>query len=102
MTRASALLLAFVIGLRAHGATLDDELRAAQQLAWQKRFVEAERAYRRILARTPKARAAVLGLGQVLLWEERYADAARVYRGVLRNTPNDVEARDELAKVLLE
>jgi hypothetical protein len=97
MTRASALLLAFVIALRAQGATLDDELRAAQQLAWQKRFVEAERAYRRILAHTPRARAAVLGLGQVLLWEERYAEAARVYRDVLRNTPNDVEARKGLA-----
>jgi hypothetical protein len=39
----------------------DDELLAAEQLAWQKRFVEAERQYRNILMREPKSRAAALG-----------------------------------------
>jgi hypothetical protein len=92
-----AFFMALVIAPALRGATLDEELRAAQQLAWQKRFVDAERAYQRILIRTPRARAAVLGLAQVLLWEERYVDAERIYRGLLRDTPSDIDARKGLA-----
>lgn len=90
-------MCAFLAAFAAYGATLDDDLRAAQALAWQKRFAESERLYRRILDRVPGSRAAALGLGQVLLWEQRYAAAARVYRGVLRTAPDDVDARKGLA-----
>jgi tetratricopeptide (TPR) repeat protein len=86
-------LLSVLIAASVHAASLDDQLRTAQQLAWQKRFSEAERIYREVLARAPKSRAAALGLGQVLLWEQRYADAADVYRRLLP----DAEARKGLA-----
>ena len=91
------LLPAFAIAFAAHASSLDDELHAAQQLAWQKRFAEAESAYRRILDRAPTSSAAARGLGQVLLWEGRNRDAAEIYRRLLRETPNDVDARAGLA-----
>ncbi len=78
-------------------ARTDDELRAAQRLAWEKQFPEAERRYREILRREPRLRAAALGLGQVLLWEQRYGDAAAVYRDILEDASHDVDARKGLA-----
>jgi len=87
----------FAVTLSASAARIDDDLRNAERLAWQKRFVEAERQYRNVLKREPKSRAAALGLGQVLLWEQRYTDAGAVYRGILRNAPNDTDARKGLA-----
>ncbi len=94
---AVVLLLLCAVTSAARAATLDDDLRAAQQLAWQKRFAEAEALYRRVVERSPESRAAVLGLAQVLLWEERYRDAAELYRRLLRNTPADADARKGLA-----
>jgi tetratricopeptide (TPR) repeat protein len=95
--RSVAVFLSLAVALTASAARIDDELRAAERLAWQKRFAEAERQYRDVLRRDPKSRAAALGLGQVLLWEKRYADAAAVYRGILRDAPRDVDARKGLA-----
>jgi tetratricopeptide (TPR) repeat protein len=91
------LLPAFAITFAAHASSLDDELHAAQQLAWQKHFAEAESAYRRILQRAPTSTAAARGLGEVLLWEGRNRDAAEIYRRLLRETPGDVDARSGLA-----
>lgn len=85
--------LALLIAIGARAATTDQELRTAQQLAFQKRFAEAERLYRDILAHEPRSRGAALGLGQVLLWEKQYAEAADVYRRLLPDT----EARKGLA-----
>jgi len=87
----------FAMTLSASATQTDDDLRIAERLAWQKRFVDAERQYRQILTREPKSRAAALGLGQVLLWERRYGDAALVYRGILRELPKDIDARNGLA-----
>jgi tetratricopeptide (TPR) repeat protein len=92
-----ALLLGCLLAFDAQAATIDDELRRAQDLAWHKRFAEAEALYRRIVDRNPKSPAAALGLGQVLLWEQRYGEAADVYRKLLRNAPDDVDASKGLA-----
>jgi tetratricopeptide (TPR) repeat protein len=97
MKRRIALLLGCLLALHAQAATIDDELRRAQDLAWHKRFAEAEGLYRRIIDRNPESRAAALGLGQVLLWEQRYREAASVYRRLLRSAPDDVDARRGLA-----
>lgn len=83
--------------LSAGAARAADELSAAERLAWQKRFGEAEQQYRDILRREPASRAAALGLGQVLMWEQRYTDAASVYRSILSRAPQDVDARKGLA-----
>jgi tetratricopeptide (TPR) repeat protein len=97
MNHLARILLAILFlatGLGAQTARIDDDqIRAAERLAWQKRFVDSERQYREILKHAPRSRAAALGLGQVLLWEQRYDDAAAVYRGILRHAPNDVDAR---------
>lgn len=94
----SAALAAFLaIAVVAQAARIDDDLRSAERLAWQKRFAEAEQQYREVLRREPKSRAAALGLGQVLLWEQRYDDAAAIYGALLRDAPNDVDARKGLA-----
>jgi hypothetical protein len=97
MRRHTALLLTVLPLVAVQAATVEDELRSAQQLAWQKRFAEAEALYRRIVARNPRSRAAALGLGQVLLWEQRYRDAAALYRTLLHDLPNDIDARKGLA-----
>ena len=97
MKNGSAALLAFLLAFAAQAATVDEELRVAQQLAWRKRFADAEAIYRRIVVQNPKSRAAVLGLAQVLLWEKRYSEAAMVYRRLLRDMPNDADARKGLA-----
>ncbi len=97
IARRIAIVVVFAMTSFARAAQTDDDLRVAERLAWQKRFVEAERQYREILTRDPKSRAAALGLGQVLLWEQRYADAAYVYREILRDWPNDIDARNGLA-----
>src|SRR4051812_15721130 len=88
-------MLAIAAGAQA--ARIDDDLRDAERLAWQKRFAEAEQQYRDVLRRAPQSRTAALGLGQVLLWERRYDAAAAVYRRLLRDSPNDVDARKGLA-----
>jgi tetratricopeptide (TPR) repeat protein len=92
-----SVVLILAIAGGAQAARIDDDLRSAERLAWQKRFAEAERQYREVLRRDPKSRAAALGLGQVLLWEQRYDVAAAVYRGLLRDAPDDVDARKGLA-----
>jgi len=97
LLRSFSVVLVLATSLTANAAQIDDDLRAAERLAWQKRFSEAERQYRAILRREPRSRAAALGLGQVLLWEHRYDDAAAIYRGILRDAPNDVDARKGLA-----
>lgn len=99
LTNRLALLtvLLLLISFSANAARIGDDLRAAEWLAWQKRFAEAEQTYRGILDREPRSRAAALGLGQVLLWEQRFDDAAAVYRGILRDAPNDGDARTGLA-----
>src|ERR1043166_5549542 len=97
MSRVLCILFVLAIAVGAQAARIDDELRSAERLAWQKRFAEAERQYREGLRRDPKSRAAALGLGQVLLWEQRYGDAAAVYRGLLRDAPNDADARKGVA-----
>jgi tetratricopeptide (TPR) repeat protein len=96
---ARSIVIFVVLGVTAaaRAAGTDDDLRIAERLAWQKRFVEAERQYRGILVREPKSRAAALGLGRVLLWELRYTDAVLVYRGILRDSPQDIDARNGLA-----
>lgn len=96
-TRSAALAALLAIAVGAQAARIDDDLRSAERLAWQKRFAEAEQQYRQVLRREPKSRAAALGLGQVLLWEQRYDDAAAVYRSILRDAPNDVDARKGMA-----
>jgi len=94
-TATFAFVVALTVPLTAQ--PIADQLRAAQQLAWQKRFQEAERAYRDILMRNPHSRAAAVGLGQVLLWEQRFDEAAAVYRQLLRSNANDGDARKGLA-----
>ncbi|HKO56060.1 MAG TPA: tetratricopeptide repeat protein [Thermoanaerobaculia bacterium] len=95
--RAIPLTALLCVAIVARGAQIDDELRAAQRLAWQKEFAAAEAKYRQVLRREPRSRDAALGLGQVLLWEQRYADAADVYGELVQRNASDVDARKGLA-----
>jgi tetratricopeptide (TPR) repeat protein len=97
LVRSLAVIAVFAMPSAVFATRTEDALRAAERLAWEKRFTEAERRYRDILRREPRSRAAELGLGQVLLWEQRYADAAAVYARRLRDAPDDVDARKGLA-----
>ena len=102
-----------------------DDLRTANELAWAKRFAEAEAMYRR-LPPSPQAR---LGLARVVMWQGRYAEAivlfeqlegvdaldgkatvqywsgdlrgaARSFRRVLELDPNRQTARQSLNEIL--
>ena len=108
------------------GAAADDLVRA-QELAWGKRFAEAEELYRRILESAPSDDAR-LGLARVVMWQGRYAEAialfsrlkgvdalegrataeywsgdyrsaARHFRSVLERDPNRDFARTSLAEI---
>lgn len=75
MTRAALLFLAMFLAV----AALADDLRTAQQLAWDKRFAESEAMYRRLLASDPHSNAAKLGLARVVMWQGRYAEAIALF-----------------------
>jgi Tetratricopeptide repeat len=57
-----------------------DDLRRAEQLAWDKQFAASEALYREILASEPRSREARLGLARVVMWQGRYAEAIRLFR----------------------
>jgi tetratricopeptide (TPR) repeat protein len=97
LARNLAVLAVFAMPAAVYATRTEDALRAAERLAWEKRFADAEQQYRDILRREPRSRAAELGLGQVLLWEQRYADAAMVYARRLHDAPDDVDARKGVA-----
>ena len=67
-----AVTVALLLSI-AEGATADD-LRRADELAWAKRFAEAEAIYRRI-----PSEAAKLGLARVVMWQGRYAEAIALF-----------------------
>ncbi|HYK02082.1 MAG TPA: tetratricopeptide repeat protein [Thermoanaerobaculia bacterium] len=73
------LLVTILLTVAAFGAD-QRELQAAQQLAWDKRFSEAEAMYRRILVDDPRSNEAKLGLARVVMWQGRYAEAIAMFR----------------------
>jgi tetratricopeptide (TPR) repeat protein len=52
-----------------------DDLQRAQELAWAKRFAEAEAVYRRM----PASPAQKLGLARVVMWQGRYGEAIALF-----------------------
>ncbi|MGZ8708978.1 MAG: tetratricopeptide repeat protein [Thermoanaerobaculia bacterium] len=67
-TVCAALLLLLTV------SAIADDLQRANELAWSKRFAEAEALYRRI----PSAEAR-LGLARVVMWQGRYAEASALF-----------------------
>ncbi|HYF55146.1 MAG TPA: tetratricopeptide repeat protein, partial [Salinarimonas sp.] len=65
------IILAFCA---AFSATADD-LQRANELAWAKRFAEAEAMYRRL----PQTHEVRLGLARVVMWQGRYAEAIALF-----------------------
>ena len=65
-----AAVLLFVLARHA----LADDLQRANELAWAKRFAEAEAIYRRI-----DSVPARLGLARVVMWQGRYAEAIALF-----------------------
>jgi tetratricopeptide (TPR) repeat protein len=60
--------------------TRADDLRRAEQLAWDKQFAASETLYRAILASDPTSQAARLGLARVVMWQGRYGEAIALFR----------------------
>jgi hypothetical protein len=65
------LVLAFAAGA--------EELQRANELAWARRFAEAEVAYRKILAAQLRSAEAALGLARVVMWQGRYREAITLF-----------------------
>lgn len=80
----------------------DTWARYGRLLYHQRRFSEAEKAYREALLENPRHLDARWGLAEVLLAQGRLAEAEGFVRGVLREAPDYPLARFTLAKVLLE
>ena len=74
-------------------AGVDDDIRTAEQLAWDKRFVESESLYRDILRRVPASGAATLGLARVVMWQGRYQEAIALFDSIRPPTPDSLEGR---------
>ncbi len=72
------LLITIVAAADAFGA----DLRAAEQLAWDKRFAESEALYRRILEADPASSEAKLGLARVVMWQGRYGEAIVMFKAL--------------------
>ena len=67
----AAILLLFSLALPLFG----DTLQRANELAWAKRFSEAEAIYRRL----PPSPRQQLGLARVVMWQGRYAEAIALF-----------------------
>ncbi|HYC61837.1 MAG TPA: tetratricopeptide repeat protein [Thermoanaerobaculia bacterium] len=78
MSRVPGLIAALLMTI-ALSAADERDLRAAQQMAWEKRFAESETLYRRILAEDPTSNAARLGLARVVMWQGRYPEAIAMF-----------------------
>lgn len=80
----------------------DTWARYGRLLYHQRRFSEAEKAYREALQGNPRHLDARWGLAEVFLAQGRLAEAEGFVQGVLREAPDYPLARFTLAKVLLE
>ena len=72
MARVLVVVLAVMAGA--------DDLRRAEQLAWDKQFAASEALYREILAAEPRSAEARLGLARVVMWQGRYGEAIALFR----------------------
>lgn len=77
MTRLLVLVWAMAAGA---GAATADDLRRAEQLAWDKQFAASEALYREILQTEPRSSEARLGLARVVMWQGRYGEAITLFR----------------------
>jgi tetratricopeptide (TPR) repeat protein len=76
------LLITILVATAAAFGADQRDLRVAVQLAWDKRFSEAEAMYRRILEADPASNEAKLGLARVVMWQGRYAEAITMFKAL--------------------
>lgn len=65
----------------------------ADQLAYAKRFAEAEALYREIVAVAPESRPARLGLARVVMWQGRYREAIALFDAMQPAGVDSIEGR---------
>jgi hypothetical protein len=70
--------LVVMVALLRCAALFADDLQRANELAWARRFAEAEALYRSM----PQSREVKLGLARVLLWQGRYVEAIRQFDAI--------------------
>lgn len=73
-------------------AAAADPYQAAERLAADRRFKEAEAEYRRQLETRPKDWRLRIGLARVILWDGRYREAERAFAPLVRERPQDAGA----------
>ena len=78
----SARAVLVLVALLVCGRAAADDLRRAEQLAWDKQFAQSEALYRRILAGDPQSPAARLGLARVVMWQGRYGEAIALFEQI--------------------
>ena len=90
---AVALIIALACAGSAPAASVAEDLQAAEQLAWAKRFAESETLYRSILGRAPGSGPARLGLARVVMWQLRYGEAIALFDAIQPPTADSLEGR---------
>ena len=79
---------------------LQQDLAAAQQLAWGAKYEEARSAYEKILADHPNDPEAMGGLARVYEWSRHFPEAIEIDRKMLAADPNKLSLRLDIAKLL--
>ena len=92
-------MLAVLAVALALAASTADDLRAAQQLAWNKQFDRAAAIYRRILRDEPSNVDARKGLATMEYWTGDFRSAQRDFDLVLRTRPDDTDSRRALIDI---
>jgi len=77
-----------------------DTLLAANLADQAGEYVDAEKAYRRVLALDPKSAQANAGLAHILILRKQYPEAETLLRAALEQAPNDPALTAQLALVL--
>jgi hypothetical protein len=88
-----ALIGALACAGAASAASIADDLHAAEEMAWAKRFAESEALYRSILERAPRSVPAMLGLARVVMWQLRYAESIALFDAIQPPTAESLEGR---------
>ena len=78
---------------------LQQDLAAAQKLAWAAKYDDAQAAYEKILAANPENPEALAGLARVLEWSRRYLQAIEIDRKLLAKDRQNLALQLDIAKL---
>jgi tetratricopeptide (TPR) repeat protein len=79
---------------------LQQDLAAAQKLAWAAKYDDSQAAYEKILASDPDNTEALAGLARAYEWSRHFAQAVEIDRRLLAKDPQNIALKLDIAKLL--